>query len=115
MKIDFSQKLIGADGKPLMGEKGVPFEPTLGDIAAQALNSPEPREPLAYTEAMRRGELGWKVKTGGIHDMLDADVKLIRDLLPRVYPSLIVFAASKLMDAKPDGTLRLLPPTAAEV
>lgn len=98
MRIDFSQKLVGADGKPILGADGKPFEPTLGTIAANALNAPELREPLSYSEAMRRGELGWKVQAGGLLDILDADVKLIRDLLPRVYPSLVVFAASKLLD-----------------
>lgn len=89
MKIDFSQKITGPDGKEL--------DFHLGQVALNALNAPD-KEPLSLDQAVKRGNLAIMVSDGGEHEVTPEEASLIRSLLPRVWAPVIVARAAKMLD-----------------
>ena len=89
MKIDFSQKIVGPDGKEL--------DMHLGQVALAALNAPE-KEPMSLDAAIRRGNLALKVAEGGAHEISPEDATLIRSLLPKVWAPVVVARAAKMLE-----------------
>jgi len=89
MKIDFSQKITGPDGKEL--------EFHLGAVALNALNAPG-KEPLSLDQAMKRGNLALTVADGGEHEITPEDAALIRSLLPTVWAPVVVARAAKMLE-----------------
>jgi len=89
MKINFSQKIIGPDGKEL--------DLHLGQVALNALNAPE-KEPLSLDAAIKRGNLGLMVADGGEHDVTPEEASLIRSLLPKIWSPVVVARAAKMLE-----------------
>lgn len=89
MKIDFSQKIAGPDGKKL--------DFHLGQVALAALNSPE-KDPLGLDVAVKRGNLAIMVADGGEHEITPEDAALIRQLLPKVWSPVVVARAAKILE-----------------
>jgi hypothetical protein len=89
MKIDFSQKIAGPDGKEL--------DIHLGQVALNALNAPE-REPLSLDQAIKRGSLALTVADGGEHEITPEDASLIRSLLPKTWAPVVVARAAKMLE-----------------
>lgn len=89
MKIDFSQKITGPDGK----DTGI----HLGQVALNALNAPGER-PLTLDQSLRRGNLALLVMKGGECDIVPEDAGLIRELLPAAWTPIVVAQAAKMLE-----------------
>jgi len=88
MKIDFSQKIMGADGN----DAGI----NLGQVAVNALNAPSDT-PLSLDQSIRRGNLALKVAKGGTHEILPEDAGMLRELLPRAWAPIVVAQAAEML------------------
>lgn len=92
MKIDFSQNILGLDGKPfrLTDEDGSPFA-TLKDVAITALSllTPAERERgISATDQARRYALMVRIYDAPAEiDLPAEDISLIKSLVPVAYPS----------------------------
>lgn len=90
MNLDFTQKLSGIGGKPIMLDEKT--QARLADIAIGALSTPETEHGRAVqlqpSEQVRRYSLCLKISdsTGPI-DIKAEDVTLIKRLIPAAYPS----------------------------
>lgn len=88
MKIDFSQKIKGPDGKET--------DVDLAQVALAALNNT--KEALSLDQSMKRGNLALKVAGGGEHEVTPEDVTLIRSLLSAVWSPITVARAAAMLD-----------------
>jgi len=100
MKIDFSAPLKALSGEDLKDGKGVTF--TLGDAAVVALDavSDEDRK-LDGKEKYRRGALASRIYGAKEAIALDVDdLKLVKDLIGKIYGPRVVHEAWDLLDPK---------------
>jgi hypothetical protein len=99
--IDFTQKLTGVDGKPiLMTDKPDSAAVTLGDVAIAALESPQADEPgTAASEKLAHDELARKIYHKKDAVLTLDEVKLIKDRIGKIYPAAFIGASWPLLDA----------------
>ena len=98
-EIDFSEKLIGLDNKPITngGEKAEPA--TLGQISYNALVLALPTDKdLSLAEKLRYGKLAHKVVTCGKCTLSVSDTSLLIERIGKVYGVGIVSVAIPLLD-----------------
>ena len=114
MRINFNELLIDArDKEPLVGERvgkdgSRKWENmSLGYVAGEALSHPFPDEKIDYKEKLRRGRLIDTICGDGksyLDGELDLEeVSLIRTLVGKAYPQLVIVAVEKLLDPRPNA------------
>jgi hypothetical protein len=99
--IDFTQKLIGVNGKPIMeSDKPDAVAVTLGDLAVAALESPQADEPGTNpTEKLDHDLLARKIYHKKDAVLTLDEVKLIKDRIGKIYPAAFIGASWPLLDA----------------
>jgi hypothetical protein len=108
MKINFDQKIVNLEGKPMMeqtqdndGERGPDREVTLGRACVNALLTPEDKK-VDGPEKLVRFELAKKIYKGGEVDLETDEISKIKGLVGDVYGVLVTGRAWKLLEKKED-------------
>ena len=104
-EIDVTQLFYEANGSPMMAGTGGKKAGTLRYFACQALFMNPKQETLDYEEGDRREELRKKIAKEDRPDLLDADLKLIGDLITAMYnvPGIFVPAINMINKAIESG------------
>jgi len=103
MKIDFDQKLVTLDGKPILGlpnsdkpgEKRKPLK--LKDVAIMALLSPLASKNVDGEKKLERWENAKLVKKGGKINFTTETIAELKKLINDVYPSPMVVGQAWIM------------------
>lgn len=97
-EIDFTQSLIGIDGKPLANQDPKAPPLTLGDVAIVALTGQLQGDNLSPVDKYKLGELAHKVY-GNKHAHLTAEeITTLKDRIGRGYAPAIVYPALNILD-----------------
>lgn len=97
MKIDLSTTILDLDKKPIKdGEKDF----TLATACCNALLTPEQGE-TSGEEKVKRFRLAEKVYDGGEQELSVDDVALLKKLIGKIYPPLVVGRAFEILDPPP--------------
>lgn len=103
MKIDFDQKLVTLDGKPLLGlpdsnkpgEKRKPLK--LKDVCIMALLSPLASKNIDGEKKLERWENAKLIKKGGKINFTTETIAELKKLINDVYPSPMVVGQAWVM------------------
>lgn len=102
MQIDFSKPILNLKGETVKDEDGKPS--TLGSIGCAALLATYADEPgLRGDEKVKRFRLAETIYAGGVHEISVDDVSMLKTLIAKAFPPLIVARAFDIIE----------PPTAA--
>lgn len=102
MKINFDQQLKNMDGSVAKDEKGEAI--TVSFIAVNALMSQIPDEKIDGNEKLKRYELASVVHKGGVIDVTVEDITKMKNLIGKVYPTLVVGQIFKILEGDNDDT-----------
>lgn len=96
MKINFSAPILDMEKNPVKeGDKDV----TLGMVSCTALLATYPDEKeLSGLEKVRRGRLGEIAFNGGEKEISVEDAALIKSLIAKAYPPLVVMRAYDIIE-----------------
>jgi hypothetical protein len=96
VKIDFSQQLVGYDGRAMVeGEAPV----TLALVCAASLMAiRQDDQTMPVKDKLRCHEIAGKVYKGGVVELSPEDVTFIRDRIGTVQPPIIVGPAFALLE-----------------
>ena len=95
--LDFTQTVLGIDGKPLNGDTKPAL--TLGDIAVTALHSTiEDDKTLSGLDKFKMDELARKIYKSKAAMLSVEDVALIKTRIGKVYGPLVIGATWRLLD-----------------
>jgi len=98
MKINFSVKLKNLKGEEIKGDKGEAL--TLGDACTNALLFSEKDERIEGKEKVRRFKLAHKIYGTKEPISVEAeDIVVIKDLVARVYTTLVAGQAWQLLES----------------
>ena len=96
-KVDFTQTLVGIDGKPLNGD--VKPALTLGDIAVTALHSTiEEDKTMSGLDKFKMDELARKVYKSKVATLSVEDLAAIKARIGKIYGPLVIGATWRLLD-----------------
>lgn len=110
MEIDFSQKILDADGKPFREclradettrQCAEVVEVTLGMLSGLAISQPttDPRQSMPLDQSYKRGELAFRLKNSQILDLPSEDIAMIKDGIGKLPINKIeIFRAVQLLD-----------------
>lgn len=104
--VDFNKELTQIDGSPFKDEKGVPITTSLGKVVEQALLATynDERDPQTGKELItpqdkfERWKLATKVAQGGNVALSSEELTLVKKLIGKGYPPLVVGQAWTLLD-----------------
>lgn len=98
--IDFTQRLVSVDGKPMPnGDTKPPADLLLGDVAVVALESMiEDDKQLSGADKFKRDELARKVYRAKAAVLTLEELALIKERIGKVYAPAVVGAAWRLLD-----------------
>jgi hypothetical protein len=99
MQIDFDSEIRDLANAPIMnGEKHL----DLATIATNALLTPQAADQsIAVEEKVKRFRLAQRITNGGALDIALEDVVLLKDIIGKAYPPLVVGRAFELLDPPP--------------
>ena len=96
-KVDFTQVLMGIDGKPLNGD--VKPALTLGDIAVTALHSTiEEDKTMSGLDKFKMDELARKIYKSKAATLSVEDLATIKTRIGKVYGPLVIGPSWRLLD-----------------
>lgn len=98
MKIDFTRKFTNFNGevlKDIQNDK----ELTLGYICVEALLSLDKSTSLDGVEKLKRYDLALSIYKGEKETLKSEEISLLKDLIGKVYTTMIVGQAFKMLDS----------------
>jgi hypothetical protein len=109
LAVDFASKITTLDGKPITDEKGVDINATLGSVSELALLTvyqDETNDVMQgrikadeFTkEKLRRYALARKIRAGGDVKLKPEEIILLKSLIGKAYPPLIMGQAIGLLE-----------------
>jgi hypothetical protein len=98
MKRDFNTLLLSYDGQPTKNERGENI--TLATIAVNALNAHFEDERAGFDEKLKRCELSRRLFPGGEQEISSEEITLIKTLVGRLYPPIIVGEVHRILEEK---------------
>jgi len=98
--IDFTQVIIGLDGKPLLqGDPKTPISMTLSDVAMNALETMiEEDKQMSGSDKYKQDELAHKFYMNKRAVLTVEEIALIKTRIGKLYSPLIVGASWRLLD-----------------
>lgn len=105
LAVDFSQPILGADGKPIMAGGGKDAQTTtLGSICASALFASYPDEQnLSGEDKVKRAALAMKLYNGGEVSLSAEETALVKRLVAKAYAPLVVYRSWSMLDPTTEG------------
>ena|SRR6516225_8174052 len=99
MQIDFDSEIRDLANAPIInGEKHL----DLAAIATNALLTPQAAEQnIPVEEKVKRFQLALRIANGGALDIALEDVVLLKNIIGKAYPPLVVGRAFELLDPSP--------------
>jgi hypothetical protein len=99
MKRDFSRELIGLGEQKLVDAEGAPL--TLSGVVTTALLGTYPDEQATGEEKFRRYQLAARIDNAGIQEVAAEEVALIKRLIGKGYPPIVVGPAYQALEQDP--------------